>query len=364
MLLKEILSCLESFAPLAYQEDYDNAGLITGSYDMQVTGALITVDVIEEVVDEAIKKGCNLIIAHHPIIFSGLKKITGRDYIEKTVIKAIKNDIAIYAAHTNMDSVWGGVNSKIADKLNIKNQRILAPAEGQLMKIVYFVPEDYAEKTRMAIFKAGAGHIGNYDMCSFNQHGDGTFRAGEDTNPFVGNKGQIHLEKEIRVESIFPKHLKNTIIKSLIDSHPYEEVAYDIYSLENDFERAGLGVIGELENGIPELEFLNKVKEVFGAKCIRYTKLLGKPVKKVAVCGGSGSSLLKDALRQKADIFISADFKYHQFFDAEGQIVIADIGHFESEQITKELFYELLIKNFPKFAIHLSEINSNPINYL
>jgi len=364
MLLKEILSCLESFAPLAYQEDYDNAGLITGNQDMQITGVLITVDVIEDIVDEAIKKGCNLILSHHPIIFSGLKKITGRSYIEKTIIKAIKNDIAIYAAHTNLDSIWGGVNSKIADKLNIKNQRILAPVKGQLMKIVYFVPEEYAEKTRTAIFKAGAGHIGNYDMCSFNQHGEGTFRAGEEANPFVGSKGQIHLEKEIRVESIFPKHLKNAIIKSLIDSHPYEEVAFDIYPLENDFERAGLGIIGELENSMLELEFLNRVKEVFGAKCIRYTKLLGKPVKRVAVCGGSGSSLLKDALRQKADIFISADFKYHQFFDAEGQIVIGDIGHFESEQITKELFYELLIKNFPKFAIHLSEINSNPINYL
>ena len=364
MKLKEIISYIESVAPLAYQEDYDNAGLIVGNLEMELSGALLTVDITEGIIDEAIKKNSNLILTHHPIVLSGLKKITGKNYIERIVIKAIKNDIAIYAAHTNLDSIWGGVSSKIAEKLKLKNQKILAPVSNHLMKLVYFVPAEQADETRKAVFEAGAGHIGNYDMCSYNIEGKGSFRAGEETNPFVGNKGEVHFELEVRVETIFPKHLKNIIVNALIKSHPYEEVAYDLYHLENNFNRVGFGVVGDLENDINEMEFLNRLKEIFSAKCVRYTKLLNKPIKRVAVCGGSGSFLLKKAIRENADVFVSGDFKYHQFFDADGQILIADIGHFETEQITKELFYELLMKKFPKFALHLTEINSNPINYL
>ena len=364
MKLKEIVSYIESIAPLAYQEDYDNAGLIVGNPDMELSGALLTVDVTEEIIDEAIKKNLNLILTHHPIAFSGLKKITGKNFTERIVIKAIKNDIAIYAAHTNLDSIWGGVSSKIAEKLKLRNQKILAPVSDHLMKLVYFVPTKQADETREAVFEAGAGHIGNYDMCSYNTEGKGSFRAGEETNPFVGNKGKVHFEQEVRVETIFPKHLKNKIISALIKSHPYEEVAYDLYPLENDFKRVGFGIVGNLTQEIDELEFLKRLKEIFSAKCIRYTKLLNKPINRIAVCGGSGSFLLKDAIRENADVFVSGDFKYHQFFDADGQILIADVGHFETEQITKELFYELLMKKFPKFALHLTEINSNPINYL
>ncbi|MDY6799921.1 MAG: Nif3-like dinuclear metal center hexameric protein [Bacteroidota bacterium] len=364
MKIREIISSIETFAPLAFQEDYDNAGLIVGDLDQEAKGALITVDVTEEIIDEAINKKINLIIAHHPIIFAGLKKITGKNYIERIIIKALKNDITIYAAHTNLDNIQGGVNSKIAEKLNLQNTRILAPLNNHLMKLVYFVPVAQAKETRKAIFKAGAGHIGNYDMCSYNLKGKGSFRAGEDANPFIGNKNEIHYEDEIRIETIFPKHLKHIIINALIEAHPYEEVAYDIYPLENKFEKAGSGIIGELATEIPEIEFLEQVKKLFKAQCIRYTTLFNKPVRKIAVCGGSGSFLLNEAIKQNADVFISADFKYHQFFDAEDKIIIADIGHFESEQVTKELFYELLIKKFPKFAIYLTEINSNPINYL
>ncbi len=364
MKLKEIVSYIESIAPLAYQEDYDNAGLIVGNSDMELSGALITVDATEEIIDEAIKKNLNLILTHHPIALSGLKKITGKNFTERIVIKAIKNDIAIYAAHTNLDSIWGGVSSKIAEKLKLRNQKILAPVSDHLFKLIYFVPSKHADDTRKAVFEAGAGHIGNYDMCSYNIEGKGSFRAGEGTNPFVGNKGEVHFEQEVRVETIFPKHLKNKIVSALIKSHPYEEVAYDLYPLENDFKRVGFGVVGDLENDIDEMEFLNRLKEIFSAKCIRYTKLLNNPINRVAVCGGSGSFLLKDAIRENADVFVSGDFKYHQFFDADGQILIADVGHFETEQITKELFYDLLIKKFPKFALHLTEINSNPINYL
>ncbi len=364
MKLKEITSYIESIAPLAFQEDYDNAGLIIGDSKQEISGVLITVDITEEVIDEAIKKNLNLVLAHHPILFGGVKKITGKNYTERIIIKAIKNDIAIYAAHTNLDSIWGGVSSKIADKLGLVNQKILSPVSNQLMKLVYFVPTDHADETRKAIFNAGAGHIGNYDMCSYNIEGKGSFRAGEGTEPYVGSKGEIHFEDETRVETIFPKHIRNKVVNALINAHPYEEVAYDIYPLDNKFERLGYGVIGDLQEEIDEMAFLKKVKEVFSAKCVRYTDLLNKPIKRVAVCGGSGSFLLKNAIQQKADILISGDFKYHQFFDAEGKILIADIGHFESEQITKELFYELLIKKFPKFAVRLTEINSNPINYL
>lgn len=364
MKIKEVISYLESFVPLSLQEDYDNSGLIIGNPDAELTGILITIDSIEEVVQEAIDKNLNLIISHHPVIFSGLKKINGKNYIEKTVLKAIKNDIAIYAAHTNLDSVSGGVNSKIAQKLNLKNTRILSNSLNQLIKLVYFVPVQQEEETRKAVFEAGAGHIGNYDMCSFNVEGKGTFKARENTNPFVGKKGEIHTENEIRVEVILPKQIKNNVIQALISAHPYEEVAYDLYALENEYTGSGIGIIGELENEMNELDFLNQLKSLFNVKCIRYTGLLDKPIKKAALCGGSGSFLLNRAIAEKADVFISADFKYHQFFDANNKILIADIGHFESEQFTKELIYELLIKKFPKFAVHLSEINSNPINYL
>jgi len=364
MKIREIISSVETFAPLAFQEDYDNAGLIIGDKEQDATGVLITVDVTEEIIDEAITKKVNLIIAHHPIIFVGLKKITGKNYIERVVLKAIKNDIAIYAAHTNLDNIRGGVNSKIADALGLQNTQILAPLKNHLMKLVYFVPTDLAEKTRKAIFESGAGHIGNYDQCSYNLEGTGSFRAGEATNPFVGNKNEMHFEKEIRVETIFPKHIKHKVVRALIETHPYEEVAYDIYPLHNDYEKAGSGIIGELKKEMPAIDFLKMVKNLFKAQCIRHTKLFSKPVKNIAICGGSGSFLLNEAMKQKADVFISADFKYHQFFDAEDKIIIADIGHFESEQVTKELFYELLIKKFPKFAVYLTEKNSNPINYL
>lgn len=364
MKIKDIASYIESIAPLAYQEDYDNAGLIIGDPEQEVKGALVTVDVTEEIVEEAVNKGLNLIVSHHPIMIAGVKKINGKDYTERIILKAIKNDIAIYAAHTNLDSIWGGVSSKMADKLDLKNQRILAPASNRLMKLVYFVPVDQAEQTRSAVFEAGAGEIGAYDMCSYNLEGKGSFRAGEDTNPFVGNKGEIHFEQEARVETILPKHLKNKVVKALISAHPYEEVAYDLYPIENKFDRVGYGIIGELEEESDESVFLERLKDVFKSKCIRHTNLLNKTIKRVAVCGGSGSFVLKDAIQQKADLLISGDFKYHQFFDAEGKIIIADIGHFESEQITKELFYELLRKKFPKFAVRLTEINSNPINYL
>jgi len=364
MIIREIIAYLDSVAPPAYQESYDNAGLIIGDPGMTITSALITLDVTEAVIDEAIETGCELIIAHHPILFKGIKRINGNSYVERCVIKAIKNDIAIYAAHTNLDSIMGGVNAKICEKIGLTNLSILSPAKDQLLKIVTFIPGDHLENVREALFEAGAGEIGNYDKCSFSNEGTGTFRGGDEANPYVGEIGEFHFEKEVRFETIIPKHLKNKAIAALVKSHPYEEVAYDIYPIENTLPLVGSGMIGELPGAENEIDFLSRLLQIFGCKSIRHTYLLGNPVKRVAVCGGSGSFLLPAAIAAGVDIFVTADIKYHDFFDAEEKIVIADIGHYESEQYTKELFYEILIKKFPNFALRLSEVKTNPVLYL
>ena len=361
--LKEITQYIESLAPLCLQESYDNSGLIYGNPESEIDSVLITLDVTEKVVDEAIEKKVQIIVSHHPLVFSGLKKITGKNDIERSLIKAIQNNIAIYAAHTNLDSVLNGVNGKICEKLDLQNCTILLPVNGKLKKLVTFIPENHSEKVRKAVFEAGAGHIGNYDFCGYTTEGSGSFRGDENTNPFVGEKGQIHYEKEIRFETIFPTHLQGKIIQAMLQAHPYEEVAYDIYPLDNKNTDVGMGMIGELEKPISEIDFLTKLKSTFITGVIKHTGLKNKLVKKVAVCGGAGSFLLGTAIAAGADIFVSGDFKYHQFFEAENKIVIADIGHFESEQFTKELFYELLIKKFPKFALHLSEVKTNPVFY-
>ena len=364
MKLREITSHLESIAPLAYQESYDNSGLICGNHDMDITGAVICLDSTEAVIDEAIANKCNLVIAHHPIVFSGIKKFNGKNYVERIIIKAIQNNIAIYAAHTNLDNVFNGVNAKIAEKIGLANCSILLPQHNTIKKLVTLCPDDKAENVRSALFEAGAGSIGNYDECSFNTNGIGTFRAGENTNPYVGEKGKRHQEKETKIEVIYPGYLESKLLKALFLSHPYEEVPYDLIQLSNADNTVGAGMIGNLADDMDEMVFLNHLKSTMKADGIRYTALKGKKVNRVAICGGSGSFLLKNAINAGADVFVTADFKYHQFFDAENQIIIADIGHYESEQYTMELFYDLLSRKFTTFALHLSKINTNPINYL
>ena len=364
MKLQELISYLESVAPLSYQEDYDNSGLITGNPELEITSALISLDCTEEIVEEAIKKGCNLIVSHHPIVFKGLKKFNGKTYVERVIIKALKNDIALYAIHTNLDHILHGVNAKICEKLGLVDTEILSPKENLLFKLTTYVPSAHADAVRSALFTAGAGNIGNYSDCSFNASGYGTFKASETARPFVGEKGAVHREEELKIEVIFSAPQRTAIISALKQAHPYEEVAFDIYQLSNAHSSVGAGMIASLESPMGETEFLNLVKARLNAKVIRHTALTGKQVNKVAVCGGSGSFLLKNAIAAKADVYISADFKYHEFFDAEGKIVIADVGHYESEQFTQELLYEILQKKFPNFALHLTDFNTNPINYL
>lgn len=363
MKLKEIINIIEDFAPPVLQESYDNAGLTVGDKNIAVTGALICLDVTELVIDEAVKKNCNLIISHHPLIFKGIKSITGRNEVERILVKAIKNDVAIYAAHTNLDNVIDGVNGMIASKLGLKDSKILRPQKEMLRKLVTFCPVDHADKVREALFTAGAGHIGNYDNCSFNLTGKGSFRGLEGSDPYVGKLGTIHFEEEVRIETIYPLFSESRILDAMFKAHPYEEVAYDIYPLGNDYHRVGSGLIGELEEEIDETEFLSQIKTIFDITCIRHSDLTGRRVKKVAICGGSGAFLIGDALRNEANVFLTGDIKYHDFFLAEGKLLIADVGHYESEQFTKELLYSILIKKIPNFAVLISEVRTNPINY-
>jgi dinuclear metal center YbgI/SA1388 family protein len=364
MKLAELCKYLDSAIPISFQEDYDNAGLQVGLPEKEISSALLTIDITEEVLAEASDGGCDLIISHHPLIFGGLKKITGRTYQERIIYKALRQDIAIYSAHTNLDAVSFGVSRKMAEKLGLNHVSVLVPLKHRLLKLVTFIPESHLVKVREALFEAGAGVIGNYDKCGFSVAGTGSFRAGEGTNPFSGERGKLNFESEIRFETVLFSHMKSDVIRALHSSHPYEEVAFDLYPLENDNIEAGLGCKGEFKEPVTETDFLRKVSSAFGAKGIRYSGLSGRMVGKVAICGGSGASMIKDAVTSEADAFITADIKYHAFFDADKKILLADIGHFESEKYTTEILYDLIIKKFPKFAVRFSETNTNPINYL
>ena len=364
MKIKDILNALERFAPLPLQDGFDNSGLQIGLTEVEATGALLCLDVTEEIIDEAIQKGCNLIIAHHPLLFKGCKSITGKDYVERCVMKAIKNDIAIYAAHTNLDNATGGVNFKIAEKLGLINPQILSPKSDLLYKLVTFVPQAQAEEVRQTLFQAGCGHIGEYDSCSYNIQGEGTFRALDGAQPFCGEVGTLHTEPEVRIETIFPSFKKSAVVRALVQAHPYEEPAFDIYPLANSWSQVGAGVIASLPEPIDEKEFLLKVKNIFQVGSVKHSKLRGKSIQKVALCGGSGAFLLQQAIGAGADLFISAEIKYHDYFGNDDLILMADIGHYESEQYTKELFYSIIKDKFPTFALHFTEVNTNPIKYL
>ncbi len=364
MTIKDITNHIEEIAPLKYAEDFDNVGLLIGNYATEVTGVLVALDTLESIIDEAIEKKCNLIVSFHPIIFSGLKKINGNTYVERVVLKAIKNDIAIYAIHTALDNSFKGVSAKMAEVLGLVNTKVLIPKQGFIKKLTTYVPEKDAEKVRTALFNVGAGAIGNYNDCSFNMDGIGTYKGNENSNPVLGKKGKLHKENETFISVIFESHLEKKLLSTLFNIHPYEEVAYDIVTTDNTHQHIGMGMVGELTNPMIEQRFLSFVKEKFNVQAIRHSKLLGKTIKKVAVLGGSGSFAIESAKNSGADIYISADFKYHEFYKAENQLILADIGHYESEQFTKNLLVDYLTKKFRNFAVILSEKNTNPINYL
>lgn len=363
MKLSQLIAHLEAIAPPAYQEDYDNAGLIVGNPDQEIHQVLISLDCIEAVVDEAIATNCHVIVSHHPIVFKGLKRFNGKTYVERVVEKAIRNNIALYAIHTNLDSVSDGVNAKICETLGLENYRILSPKHGILKKLVTYVPTSHVDQVRNALFHAGAGNIGNYSECSFNGDGTGTFKGNENSDPYVGEPGVRHTEEETRIETVYPANLESKILVALILAHPYEEVAYDLYNLTNQHQQVGSGMIGELEHAMDAEEFLYHLKEKMHAHVIRHTAFTGRQIKRVAVCGGAGGFLLKQAISAGADIFVTADYKYHEFFDAEGKTIIADIGHYESEQFTQQLLYDLIRKKFTDLHLRLTSVNTNPVKY-
>ena len=364
MKIAEVTALLNRLAPPQLQEPYDNSGFLVGDSQLDCSGVLVALDVTEEVLDEAVQKSCNLIVAHHPIIFKGLKRLTGDGLVQRVVMKAIRENLSIYAIHTNLDNVLHGVNGMLAGLIGLTNTRVLDEKRGGLNKLVTFVPVDHSEKVRSALFAAGGGFIGNYDECSFNLEGTGTFRALEDANPFVGNKGERHYEKEVRMEMIFPAFAEIGLVKALREAHPYEEVAFYITSLDNTVSSIGSGIVGDLEEKMDERELLYMVKDLLNAEVIRHTDFLGRKVSRVALCGGSGFFLLPSAKAAGAQVYITADIKYHEFFEADGEILLADAGHYETEQYTVELLATYLQKNFPTFAVLKTERKTNPVRYL
>jgi len=364
MIVQDVINHLHDLAPLNYAEDFDNVGLLVGDKNQSITGVLVTLDTLEAVVDEAIENNCNLIVSFHPIIFKGLKKLTGKTYVERVVIKAIQHNIAIFSIHTALDNAFQGVNSIICDQLQLRNKKILMPQSSTLKKLQTYVPNENAEALRIALFNAGAGSIGNYDSCSFNLEGKGTYKGNEESNPTLGKKGELHTENETLISVVFAKHFESKVLKALFNAHPYEEVAYEITTLDNTNQYIGMGMIGDLAQEMEEIDCLQFIKERMNTECVRYSKFLNKPIKRIAVLGGSGSFAIGAAKASGADLFVTADLKYHDFFSAENSILLADIGHYESEQFTKSFLVDYLSKKITNFAVVLSKTNTNPVKYL
>ncbi len=363
--IQDIIDTLERIAPPALQEEYDNSGLLIGSPHGEVDKVLVSLDVTEEVVAEARARGAGMIVSHHPLIFRPLKRITGKNQVERTVMAAMRSDIALYAIHTNLDNVAHGVNAMMCRKLGLEGMRVLRPVAGTLAKVVTFVPNGHADSVRQAMFDAGGGRIGAYDQCSFNHGGEGTFRAGDGADPYVGAAGERHHEPETRIEMVVERWNVGRVLSAMRKAHPYEEVAHDILMLDNAHPTAGSGGIGTFSEPLVWEAFLERVKEAFGAAVVRHTAPSDRPIRTVALCGGTGSFLLPDAIRAGADVFLSSDFKYHEFFGAEGRITIADIGHAEAEGGISQWLVEQLADNklgFPNFAVLLSEVRTNPIH--
>lgn len=363
MKISEITGAIEKYAPLWLQEEWDNAGLQVGDTDREATGAVLCVDATEAIVDEAIDRGVNLVISHHPLLFRGLKRITGRTATERIVAKALKHDIAIYSAHTNMDSAPGGVSWATGRRAGLTAMRTLVPQQGRLMKLAVFVPSAYSNAVSEALWNAGAGRMGNYDRCAYMTDGRGTYRPLPGADPAIGTVGQSHTEAETRIEVVFPTAISGRVVQAMLKAHPYEEPAFDLIPLANDITSAGLGVIGSLKTPMPASEYIAWVKQALGIGAIPYAGDARRMVHRVALCGGAGAEFIGNAIAAGADLYMCGDLKYHDFTTHADSIVLADIGHYESEQCTKEIFYDIIQKNFPNFATYYAEEDKNPISY-
>lgn len=364
MKIKDVLTTIEQLSPIPLQESYDNSGIQVGDSSQELQGVLLCIDVTEDVIEEALRLGCNLIVSHHPLAFRSFKSLTGRNYIERCIIKACRHDLVIYSAHTNLDNAMGGVNYQLAKILNLQQVRILSPKVNSLLKLVAFVPVSHADSVRNILFSAGAGNIGNYDLCSYNILGEGTFRAGEDPNPYVGNAGTLHKEEEVRIEVVLPLFKKNEIIRALLAVHPYEEPAYDIYALENKWLQAGSGVVGSLQEPMEEEDFLYYLKDALHLSCVQHSAYTGRTIRDIALCGGSGAFLIPEAINYGADVFITGEAKYNDYYDVENKLLLAVVGHYESEVCTKNIFYDVLINKYPYINLNMSQFDINPVRYI
>lgn len=365
MLIKEIIHHLQELAPLARQEDYDNSGLQVGRVDVDCSGALVCVDVTPAVVNEAIALGCNLIISHHPLIFKPLKHITGSSLTEQSVMIALSNNVTVYSAHTCLDNAPKGVSWKMAHMLGLEQVSVLQPQTNRMLKLSVFVPPTHADKLCESLFEAGAGHIGSYEHCVFRSQGCGSWRPLDGADPCIGTVGEVSSQPEVRLDMMLPVWKREAVEQALLAVHPYERPAYEFVAVRNSEPDAGSGAIGVLPEPMTAAQLALKIKDTFGSPVIRCSLMAPESmVQKVALCGGSGASLISHAIAAGADVYLTSDTKYHDFVDYGKRILLVDIGHHESEQCTKSIFYHLIREIFPNFAVRYSQQDINPIKYM
>ena len=364
MTIKDVTTFLEQKFPLYLQEDFDNCGVQCGDVRQEISGAMVCFEMSEQVIDEAIDKGCNLVISHHPLMLKrGICKIVPTDRVGAMICKALAHNMVLYSMHTNIDSGEGGGNDAFAEKLRLRNVKVLEPHKGMYRKLVVFVPKENAETLKSALFAVGCGVQGNYDSCGYTLHGQGQFRPLEGANPHIGEENHLEHVDEERVEMIYPTGLQRAVVQAIYDNHPYEEPAFDLLPLENESRTIGLGRIGELPKELPVSDFLGYLKDNLGFIHCRYCGDETKMIRKVAVCGGGGSSFIDLAIASGADAYVSGDFKYHDFFKSYQKTLLVDIGHYEGEFFIKNIIFNLLNEKFSTFATLISKMESLEVKF-
>ncbi len=367
---QQIFDWIEEWADPALAEDWDHIGNLVGSPADSVSRVLVTLDVTDEVIAEAIDENVNLIVAHHPLFRDPIPYLRSDLFSSSRVYRLIQKGISLYAAHTNLDAAPGGINDVLADLLGLRDVEILFPTyEENLYKIVVFVPLGHEERVREAISARGGGWIGNYSDCTFQTEGVGTFRPLEGTKPFIGETGELERVRETRIETIAPQKKLSDLLKNMIAAHPYEEVAYDIYPLKNTGTKAGLGRIGRLPESLALADFARKVKDSLGLGMVRITGDPQRSVSKIALCGGGGMSLLEQAIKCDADLYLTGDIRHHGALDAlDRGIALVDGGHYGTERVIVPVLADYLQKKAKEagegLTVLVSQINTDPFSYI
>lgn len=368
MIVKELIKYLEDWAPPGAAWEKDNVGLLVGSGDEKIENIFLSLELTGEVLEQALKKNCNFIFTHHPLIFNPVKNLdVNKNPNSKLIYKLIKNDINLFSAHTNLDFTKDGVSFTLAKKLKLNKITFLKNEESNQFKVVVFLPETNLDEVASAMFNQGAGIIGEYNNCSFRTNGIGTFKGSANSNPFIGKKENFEKANEVRLEVLVDSWKLNKVINAMLKSHPYEEPAYDIYPLRNKNVNYGAGAIGELDNEMNVNEFLKHVEKSLLLSNFRFVNGNKRRIKKVAVCGGSGSELLNDAISKNADVFITADIKYHTFHDAKNKILLIDAGHYETEvvilKIVEEKIKKLIKEKKENIKVYKYSSSTNPVKF-